>query len=441
MSHYKPYPAYKDSGVEWLGLVPQHWVFRKVKYIARFSGGGTPSRDNLKYWNGDIPWVSPKDMKLELIYGAEESITISGLQNSTASLVEPGHVLLVVRSGILKHTIPVAINKVEVALNQDMKALYLNPKEFSSQFFLYWVQGFNDDLLKAWLKQGATVESIEQEFIAETLIPMPSLIEQSVIAIHLVTETTRIDGLVAKKTRFIDLLREKRQALITHAVTKGLNPDVKMKDSGVEWLGEVPEHWTVKKLGYFADVLRGKFTHRPRNDPAFYDGNFPFIQTGDITGTSRYITSYKQTLNKRGIEVSKEFPRGTLVMAIAANIGDVAILDFPAYFPDSIVGLIPTEENNLMFLFFLMQSMKQPMLETATISTQMNLNIEKIVALVAAQPPLQDQVDIVSYLNIEIDNIDTMISKTDRSIDLLKERRSALITAAVTGQIDLREAA
>ena len=128
-------------------------------------------------------------------------------------------------------------------------------------------------------------------------------------------------------------------------------------------------------------------------------------------------------------------------MAIAANIGDVAILDFPAYFPDSIVGLIPTSQNNLMFLFYLMQAMKQPMLTTATISTQMNLNIEKIVALVAAQPPLNEQIQIVEHIDHETTRIDTLISKTERSIELLKERRSALITAAVTGQIDLRESA
>lgn len=143
MSGFKPYPAYKDSRVEWLGEVPEHWILHKLKYIARFSGGGTPSREKLSYWNGDIPWVSPKDMKVEVINGAEESITVEGLQNSTTSLVSPGGVLVVVRSGILKHTIPVAINSVEVALNQDMKALRFCPKLALYNFFFRWVQGFN----------------------------------------------------------------------------------------------------------------------------------------------------------------------------------------------------------------------------------------------------------------------------------------------------------
>ena len=150
----------------------------------------------------------------------------------------------------------------------------------------------------------------------------------------------------------------------------------KYKASGVEWLGDVPEGWEVKKIRHFAEVLRGKFTHRPRNDPKFYGGDFPFIQTGDITASSRFITEFKQTLNELGISVSKEFPKGTLVMAIAANIGDVAILEFPAYFPDSIVGLVPKRNFDLNFLYFLMIAMKQPMLMTATVSTQMNLNVD-----------------------------------------------------------------
>jgi type I restriction enzyme, S subunit len=204
------------------------------------------------------------------------------------------------------------------------------------------------------------------------------------------------------------------------------------KDSGQEWLGVVPEHWSVKRLRHFAEVLRGKFTHRPRNDPDFYDGKYPFVQTGDITGTSRYITEFKQTLNDRGIAVSKMFPRGTLVMAIAANIGDVAILDFPAYFPDSVVGLIPKDRIELMFLYYLMIGMKQPILMNASISTQMNLNVDQICSLSAACPPLDEQTAIVGLLDRETAKIDALMSEQRRLIELLKEKRQAVISHAVT---------
>lgn len=247
MNRYKPYPAYKNSGVEWLGEVPVHWDLTKLKHLASFSGGGTPSRDNPAFWNGKIPWVSPKDMKAELIEVAEEFITDEGLLGSSTSLVPPGRVLMVVRSGILKHTIPVATNKVAVALNQDMKALAFKNRA-THRFFLRWVQGLNDELLLAWSKQGATVESIEQAYFAETVVPLPSDTEQVAIATFLDRETTKLDTLIATQEKLIELLQEKRQALISHAVNKGLIPDVPMKGSGVKWVGKVPEHWEIKRL-------------------------------------------------------------------------------------------------------------------------------------------------------------------------------------------------
>lgn len=251
------YPAYKDSGVEWLGEVPEHWVLSKLKHVARLSGGGTPSRDNLDFWEGTIPWVSPKDMKVEFINDAEEKITQAGLTNSATNLISPGHLLMVVRSGILKHTIPVAINVVEVALNQDMKALDFNNLYCDSQYFLRWVQGLNDALLFAWAKQGATVESIEHAYLAETVITLPPVAERNAIVTFLDRETAKIDALVADYRTLIELLQEKRQSVISHAVTKGLDPTVPMKDSGVEWLGEVPEHWGVVRLKFLATVQTG----------------------------------------------------------------------------------------------------------------------------------------------------------------------------------------
>lgn len=146
------YDSYRESGIEWLGQVPSHWSLAKLRYLADFVGGGTPSRNKPEFWGGDVPWVSPKDMKTELILGAQENITEEGLAGSSSSLIEPGAVLMVVRSGILQHTIPVAQNAVPVALNQDMKALRFN-EECSPAFFVRWVQGLNNQLLLAWAKQ------------------------------------------------------------------------------------------------------------------------------------------------------------------------------------------------------------------------------------------------------------------------------------------------
>jgi type I restriction enzyme S subunit len=214
-----PKAKMKDSGVEWLGVVPEHWTLRKLKYISEFAGGGTPSRENLDFWNGEIPWVSPKDMKMEFLENSEEKITQQGLKNSSSNLIEAGQILMVVRSGILKHTIPVAINIIPVSMNQDMKALKFSKAICISEFFMRWIQGLNDLLLLEWAKQGATVESIEHNYLKETVIPLPPLEEQIQITQYLKRVISEFEGLINSSESSINLLQERRSALISAAVT------------------------------------------------------------------------------------------------------------------------------------------------------------------------------------------------------------------------------
>lgn len=276
--------------------------------------------------------------------------------------------------------------------------------------------------------------------LATISIVIPPLEEQQNISQFLLQLTRKIDGLMARKERQIELLQEKRTTLITQAVTKGLNPTVPMKDSGVEWLGSIPAHWQVKRVKFLAEILRGKFSHRPRNAPELYDGPYPFIQTGDIANADKYIKEYQQTLNDLGFFVSKEFPRGTLVMSIAANIGDLAILEFPACFPDSIVGFFPKGEVDLNYLYYNLESMKQELKITAPLNTQQNLNIERVGSLKTVSLPINEQRKIAAHLDQEIAKIDGLISKIREGLDKLREYRTALISAAVTGKIDVREA-
>tara|TARA_Y100000758_G_scaffold238227_2_gene174402 strand:- start:341 stop:1678 length:1338 start_codon:yes stop_codon:yes gene_type:complete len=443
MSQYKPYPVYKDSGVEWLGRVPEHWQLRRLKQMARFYGGGTPSRDNPEFWNGDIPWVSPKDMKSEVISGAAECITAEGLSGSSSSMVEAERVLMVVRSGILKHTIPVAINDVPVALNQDMKAIWLDPCYLSSRFFMRWVQGLNDDLLKAWLKQGATVESIEQDYLSDTLIPVPPVIEREHIVRCLDREVARIDTLIEKKTRFIELLREKRQALITHAVTKGLDPSVKMKNSGVEWLGEVPEHWVCKKLMYWMDGYGSGTTPSKEGDYCM-EGGIPWVTTGELR-EGLICETDKRVTDAALSEYSalKAHPVGSLVIAMyGATVGRLGLLGVPAALNQACFAIHPCKTISIRMLRWWFEGFRTELIELATGAGQPNISGDKIRNLfIAASLSLAEQEQIADQIESRTLRIDGLVSKTERSIEILKERRSALITAAVTGQIDLREQA
>lgn len=212
----------KPSGVEWLGDVPEHWEVRKLKFIMNFFGGGTPSKAESTYWNGSIPWVSPKDMKTEVIYDSEDHITEIAVTESSTKIVPIGSILIVVRSGILQRTIPIALCGREVALNQDMKALC--PKYcISAPYFIFFVRGCENVLLSEWTKQGATVESIEHEFFANSLIPIPPKAEQLAITKQLDKTTATINAAIDRARCEISLLREYRTRLIADVVTGKLD--------------------------------------------------------------------------------------------------------------------------------------------------------------------------------------------------------------------------
>ena len=176
-----PNAPMRDSGVEWLGAIPKGWKMVPLKHLCKFSGGGTPSKDNLVYWDGgDIPWVSPKDMKLFWLSDTQDKLTETAVKQSSTKFIEPYSLLMVVRSGILQRTIPIAINAVQVTLNQDMKALKFDP-EINVEFAANYVLGNTKSLLLDWSKEGATVESIEHEFLSASKFPVPSVREQKEI--------------------------------------------------------------------------------------------------------------------------------------------------------------------------------------------------------------------------------------------------------------------
>lgn len=282
---------------------------------------------------------------------------------------------------------------------------------------------------------------VPPEFNKDFLIPLPPLAEQLLVANFLDWKTSQIDALIAKKRELVESLKEKRISVITQAVTKGLDPDTPMRDSGIDWLGQIPMHWEVKPVKFLTKILRGQFSHRPRNDPAFYDGEYPFIQTGDIAQAGKYVTTYSQTLNELGLSVSKQFPSGTLVMTIAANIGEMAIIDFNACFPDSIVGFVPESDIDLDFLYFMFVAMKQRLMMTAVLNTQLNLNIDRIASIDTIAPPIAEQKAIAELLDNTMYEIDRLITKAEDAISHLTEYRTALITSTTTGQIDVRDVA
>lgn len=201
---------------------PDRWDRVKFKYLGDFVGGGTPSKSEKRYWNGDIPWVSPKDMKVYEINDTIDHLTKEGLKEGSCKLIEPGALLMVYRSGILDHTLPVAVNHVPVTLNQDMKGFIPDESLINARYLTYLFRGHESRLLTLWGKEGTTVQSLESDSVENTKLPVPSLEEQKSIVSHLNEKTGRIDQLIDTAKELIDWLQEKRRSLIVRSSTRGL---------------------------------------------------------------------------------------------------------------------------------------------------------------------------------------------------------------------------
>lgn len=437
----KRYEKYKPSGIEWIGEIPEHWTVRRMKFNS--------------YIKARVGWHGLNSSE----YQPEGPCLVTGTDFDKGSIDWSGcyHVDLVrydedpfiqLRVGDVLITKDGTIGKVAVVrdlpgpatLNSGVFVVRPNRPDYTSRY-LYWALQspvFSDFI--GYYSKGSTIEHLYQDTFQNLPLVLPSDSEQTTIASYLDRKTAEIDDLIAKKQRLISLLNEEKTAIINHAVTKGLNPDVPKKDSGIPWLGTMPAHWELKKLKYLARILRGKFAHRPRNDERLYGGCFPFIQTGDVAKATKYVREFSQTLNDNGYGVTAEFPAGTLLMTIAANVGEVAILGIDACFPDSVVGFYPQDLIDNEFLFYKLKSMKETFLGISIINTQLNLNIDRISALFVSFPPKEEQIRIVRRVEEEIQRIHTTISKVGKEISLLQEYRTALINEAVTGKIDVRGA-
>ncbi len=213
-----PNAKMKDSGVEWIGKIPEEWIESKGRFLFSFIGGGTPSSEEATFWEGDIPWVSSKDMKRLFLEDTEDHISSIAVRNSSTNIIPSNTLLIVMRSGILQHTIPVAIIGKDMAINQDIKG-FLPKQALNPIYFAYFIQGFQAQLLTEWRKEGATVESLDLDSIKNFSFPIPSLIDQNNIVKTIAIQIEVITNLVNKVLESISLLREYRSSLITAAVS------------------------------------------------------------------------------------------------------------------------------------------------------------------------------------------------------------------------------
>jgi type I restriction enzyme S subunit len=431
-----PYPKYKPSGVDWLGDVPEHWGLGRISGLFRLRSGGTPSTDNADYWDGDIPWVSAKDMKCFRIADTEDHITSKAVLESATTIVPAGTVLIVARSGILKHTLPVAVSDRPVAINQDIKGLLPQRDRIDGLFFAYCIQGHQPPLLTLWRQQGATVESLDIEKMKVAPVSLPPLSEQRAIADFLDRETTKIDTLVAKKRTLIERVKEKRTALISRTVTRGLPPDdaraaglvphPKLKPSGIDWLGDVPEHWATTKFRFLVtgtnagEVIDRSYWHLG-GEALFSCQREPMLSDyPDFPASKR--TGYADILVTRNGTPYVHLPSPN---AIYSNVVQRCTLR----------GGV----DRRFIALALEQACETLRGEGYGVSIP-SFSYEKWCDLSIPLPAIEEQRAITTYVDRETAKIDGMVAKVETAIERLQEYRTALVNAAVTGKIDVRGA-
>ena len=447
----KPYPKYKPSGVEWLGDVPEHWEALTVRRRAtRIQTGGTPpTAEDRFYEDGTVPWFGPGSF--------DDQIAVTQpIKLLNASAVKEGVARMFIKGATMVVTIGATLGKVSSlteagSCNQQITVIEFDHRRIHPRFATYQLKRL-EPVLRA-IAPSATLPILDQGEIADIALGVPSLPEQRSIAAFLDRETSRIDRLVVKKRELIERLKEKRTALISRTVTRGLPPaaaraaglpaNPPLKPSGIDWLGEIPEHWEVKKFGYISIVVRGA-SPRPAGDARYFDGDFiPWITVGEVTKDNNvYLNSTSTMLTEEGADNSRIIRSGTLVLTNSgATLGVPKILAITGCANDGVVAFESlSKDADRVFHYYYLRSLTENLRDRIKQgSGQPNLNTDIVKALSIPFPPLLEQVAIATYLDIETAKLDALVAKVEEAIERLQEYRTALITAAVTGKIDVRE--
>lgn len=437
---FPKYPEYKDSGVEWLGEVPKHWEVQAIKKLFQIVGGATPKSENESFWDGDILWVTPGDLsKLESlqIRDSQRKITAEGLASCATSLVPPDSIILSTRAPIGS----LAIAEVPMCTNQGCKSL-IPSASANTKFFAHLLSISSVELNVRG--KGTTFLELSREELGAFKMPTPPLAEQVAIAGFLDRETAKIDELIAEQRRLIDLLKEKRQAVISHAVTRGLNPSAPLRPSGIPWLGDVPAHWEVMQMKRDLDFLTSGSRGWAEN---YSDEGELFLRITNLTRGSigLDLSDIQRVAVPTGAEGSRtKVQTGDILFSITAYLGSVAVVpaELESAYVSQHIALARLHQNEMTprwVGFVSLSIVGKTWFETQSYGgTKVQLSLDDVRELPIPVPPLAEQQTIVAFLDAETAKLDTLTAEAGRAISLLQERRTALISAAVTGRIDVR---
>lgn len=436
---YVAYSEYKDSGVEWLGEIPNSWDVIKIKHLSSVKRGASPRPiDDPKYFDedGDYAWVRIADVTASSTYLEKTTQTMSELGSSLSVRLEPDQLFLSIAGTVGKP----CINKIKACIHDGF--VYFPELKIPNKYLFYVFAG---ELAYKGLGKMGTQLNLNTDTVGDIKVALPNQLEQiEQIAAFLDYETARIDQLIAKQQRLIELLKEKRQAVISHAVTKGLNPNVPMKDSGIEWLGQVPEHWDVKKGKHLFEFV----TSGSRGWAEYYsDSGSLFFRIANLTRDTidPKLNSIQFVQPPIGTEGERSKIRlNDILISITADLGSVCVANqsIAGGFVSQHVALCRPRDSvtssRWLAYFVLSDASKEQLLGSGYGGTKVQLSLEDIRELIVVFPPKDEQRLIEIHIDERLGRFENLIQKAILQVDFLKERRTALISAAVTGKIDLR---
>lgn len=442
---YKPYAAYKDSGVEWLGEIPAGWEVKRLKNsVSNILSGGTPESDNPDFWTDEsagTPWVAISDMTRSFhVHETLRRLTARGLHSKRLPVLPRGTLLYSMYASLGK----VAILEVDAVVNQAILGIITSEDVASREYLRWWLEFMQGHV--QMLSSSSTQDNLNAEKVRSMPIVIPSSSTQRAIAAFLDRETARIDALVAKKERLITLLQERRTALITRAVTKSLDLAAPMKGSGVEWLGEIPAHWEVSKMWQISSARSGATP--ARDVRAFWEGDIPWVSPKDMK--RRVITMSEESVTTRAIEetgLRLYAPPCVLIVVrgmILAHSFPVAITGAPVTINQDMKALTFTPAMDAEFAVRLFEGIGRTILatileEAAHGTKAVRMDVWRTLRVPV--PPIGEQRAIVKFVDHHASRIDALIARIRAAITHLHELRTTLISAAVTGEIDVCETA
>lgn len=430
MAKYQKYAEYKDSG-EWLGEIPLHWDIQPTKRFFRLIA--EPAPDNNSYELLSVYTGIGVKPRKELEQKGNKASTTDGYW-----VVKKGDIVvnkLLAWMGAVGYSEYDGVTSPAYDILRPTKKLnpkfyhYLFRTKIANMEFKRWSRGIMEMRLRLYFDE-----------LGRIFMPFPTFEEQNKIVDFLDHETAKIDTLIAKQEKLIELLKEKRQAVISHAVTKGLNPNVPMKDSGVEWLGEVPNHWKITKLSYVANGFNGDRGSNYPSGEDFIDDGIPFISTSDlISGKVLTNDASRITEDRYNLLGGLKIKYGDIIYCLRGSVGKNGICEFnEGTIASALMGIRCNSINPYYLLLLLNSSIEsQQRANYTTGSVSANLSAENVMSYKFAFPPEKEQLQIVENLKMVFEYFDQLITKAESAIQLMQERRTALISAAVTGKIDV----